>query len=178
MRKAPSAEQVILVDAHDAAIGVADKLVAHESGSLHRAFSIFIFDAAGRLLMQQRAAGKYHSGGLWSNTCCGHPRPGESTAAAAARRLREEMGFASDLERVGTFVYRAELGSGLVEHEFDHVFAGRFDGTPRVNPSEVDRWAWVTRSDLRRDLAEDPDRFTAWLRPALDHLGPAQALFQ
>jgi isopentenyl-diphosphate delta-isomerase len=127
---------------------------------------VFVFDAAGRLLLQQRARGKYHSAGLWSNTCCGHPRPGEETAAAAARRLHEEMGVGCPLEPTGSFTYRAPVGE-LVEHEIDHVFVGRFDGAPQPDAREVAAWRWVDPAELAMDLAARPERYSAWLDPAL-----------
>lgn len=160
-------EQVIIVDELDRELGIEGKLAAHRSGVLHRAFSIFVRDRTGRILLQQRALGKYHSGGLWSNTCCGHPRPGEPIAEAARRRLGEEMGFACPIERLGTFTYRAELDGGLIEHELDHVFVGLFDGTPVPDPSEVAGWRWVEAGALAADLEESPTRYTAWLGPAL-----------
>ena len=159
-------EHVILVDERDAPVGVAEKLEAHRAGALHRAFSVFVQDRAGQVLLQRRAEAKYHSGGLWSNTCCGHPRPGEDTRAAATRRLREEMGVACALEAVGGFVYRARLGE-LTEHEFDHVFAGRFDGDPRPDPAEVVEWRWMNLDALTRDLEARPERYTVWLVNAL-----------
>jgi isopentenyl-diphosphate delta-isomerase len=161
---------VILVDRSDRALGSAPKLEAHERGELHRAFSVFVLNARGELLLQRRAGDKYHSGGLWSNTCCGHPRPGEETASAAARRLREEMGFGCELRHLGRFTYRAELGDGLVEHEVDHVFAGRHDGDPRPDPREVEAWRWVSPEALREEIQRDAGRFTPWLAAALDQL--------
>lgn len=162
-------ERVILVNERDVVVGEAEKLEAHRTGALHRAFSVFVQDGAGRVLLQRRTASKYHSGGLWSNTCCGHPRPGEDTPAAAARRLREEMGFVCPLEPAGTFVYRARLGD-LVEHEYDHVFAGVFDGSPQPDPAEVAEWRWVSVDELERNLAAHPGRYTVWLAPALEQL--------
>lgn len=159
-------ERVILVDARDVPVGEAEKLEAHRRGALHRAFSVFLLDRAGRVLLQRRAASKYHSGSLWSNTCCGHPRPGEGAAAAAARRLQEEMGVQCPLEPAGAFVYRAQLGE-LVEHEYDHVFVGRFDGSPEPDPAEVAEWRWETRGELQADLAAHPERYTVWLAKAL-----------
>jgi isopentenyl-diphosphate Delta-isomerase len=161
-------EQVILVDVHDRELGAGEKMRAHLEGVLHRAFSIFVFDAAGRLLLQKRARSKYHSGGLWSNTCCGHPRPGEATAEAARRRLREEMSFDCELREAFDFVYRAELAGGLVEHEFDHVFVGRFDGAPAPDPAEVEDWRWMTLDELRGELRLRPDDYSFWLRVALE----------
>ena len=141
-------EQVILVDADDDEIGISPKLRAHETGELHRAVSVFVFDADGRVLLQRRAAGKYHSAGLWSNTCCGHPRPGETARAAALRRLREEMGVECALEPRGSFSYRAILGNGLVEHEIDHLFVGTFQGSPAPDASEVAEWRWMDLNDV------------------------------
>ena len=160
-------DAVVLVDAADRVVGAAAKLDAHRSGVLHRAFSVFVFDSQGSLLLQQRARGKYHSGGLWTNTCCGHPRPGEATAAAAARRLREEMGIACAVRDAGWFVYRAEVGGGLVEHELDHVFVGRSDREPSPAPAEVAGWRRVPLADLRSELDRMPARFTAWFPRAL-----------
>jgi isopentenyl-diphosphate Delta-isomerase len=167
-----SEERVILVDERDRELGSSGKLRAHRTGALHRAFSVFVFDAEGRLLLQKRAAGKYHSAGLWSNTACGHPRPGEGTAAAARRRLREEMNFDCELREEFAFLYRAELGGGLVEHEYDHVFSGTFAGAPPApDPSEVEDWQWVTIEELRRAVAEEPARFSRWLRLVVEDSG-------
>ena len=160
-------EQVILVDADDRETGAAPKLAVHRAGLLHRAFSVFLTDGKGRLLLQRRARAKYHSAGLWTNTCCGHPRPGESTADAAVRRLHEEMRVTCPVVHVGAFTYRAALGDGLLEHEIDHVFVGRFEGDPDPDPAEADEWRWVPLEDLRRELAEHPHRFTAWFAGAL-----------
>lgn len=162
-------ERVVLVDLADREVGQAEKLDAHRRGVLHRAFSVFVLDGAGRLLLQRRAAGKYHSGGLWSNTCCGHPRPGESVVAAARRRLVEEMGLDCPLEPVGAFVYRATIGE-LVEYEYDHVLVGCCEGCPRPDPGEVAEWRWVSREELERDLATHPERYTVWLGQALQQL--------
>jgi len=157
-------EHVILVSDQDEVVGTMEKYEAHRQGALHRAFSIFLFDAAGRLLIQQRAADKYHSGSLWTNTCCSHPRPGEETSTAAARRLREEMGLLPPLEHRFTFTYRAEVGHGLIEHELDHVFFGRTEGTPSPDPTEVQDWRFVAIDALNAEIADHPDRFTTWLR--------------
>jgi isopentenyl-diphosphate delta-isomerase len=163
---------VILVDPDDEPIGTAEKLEAHRSGALHRAFSIFVLDGRGRILMQRRAEGKYHSGGRWSNTCCGHPRPGEETAAAAERRLREEMGISCELRGLFSFTYRVELENGLQEHEIDHVLIGRHDGEPSPDPAEVAEWRWIPPASLEREIAREPHRFTPWLPPALAGLLP------
>ena len=160
-------DRVILVDAADHEVGSAPKLEAHRSGTLHRAFSVFVFDEAGTLLLQRRARTKYHSGGRWTNTCCGHPRPGEGTVVAARRRLREEMGFACPLTAVGAFTYRAEVGRGLVEHELDHVLVGRHDGVPVPDPAEVEAWRRDPVPVVLRALRRSPDHFTAWFPLAL-----------
>jgi isopentenyl-diphosphate delta-isomerase len=149
------------VDAQDRAIGTASKLAVHRSGTLHRAFSVVLFDPRGRMLLQRRARSKYHSGGLWTNTCCGHPRPDETLVAAARRRLAEEMGVSCDLRPVGAFTYRARIGE-LEEHEYDHVLVGRFDGAPRPAASEVEDWRWVDPAAAAAELAEAPARFTVW----------------
>jgi len=167
-----SEELVVLVDRRDTPIGVAPKLAAHRDGLLHRAVSVLLFDDAGRVLLQRRAAGKYHSALLWSNTCCGHPRPNESSQDAARRRLREEMGVAScRLESAGRFVYRADVRSALVEFEVDHVYVGRWSGTPRPDPREVASWRWCTLDELVHDLAISPRSHTVWLPKVLAHLG-------
>lgn len=160
-------EQVILVDEQDRELGAAEKMRVHRVGALHRAFSVFVFDSRGRLLLQKRAKGKYHSGGLWSNTACGHPRPGEATADAALRRLGEEMRFGCELRRAFGFIYRAELDNQLVEHEFDHVFTGQFDGEPAPDSSEVEDWRWVGLEELRRGLRLRPREYSYWLRVVL-----------
>lgn len=166
-------ERVILVDERDVAVGECPKLEAHHSGLLHRAFSVFVVGRDGRVLLQRRAAEKYHSPGLWSNSCCGHPRPGEETAAAARRRLREEMGIDCELTPLGAFEYRAPLEGGLVEHELDHVFAGRSDAVPAPDASEVWEWRWASLEEIRELLQHEPGRFTAWFAAALDHLDHA-----
>ena len=163
-----SDEQLILVDEQDRELGVSYKLRAHVDGALHRAFSVFVFDRAGRLLLQRRARAKYHSGGLWSNTCCGHPRPGEETAAAARRRLLEEMNVACELRAAFGFIYRAELENALVEHEYDHVFVGEFEGAPAPDPSEVEEWKWMDMQELRRELHEEPSRYSYWLKTVVE----------
>src|SRR6186713_1579239 len=120
-------DKVILVSEHDDMVGIMDKMEAHKQGLLHRAFSVFIFNSKGEMLLQQRAFNKYHSGGLWTNACCGHPSPGEQTVAAARRRLMEEMGFTTGLEELFDFTYQHAFENGLTEHEYDHVFAGTWD---------------------------------------------------
>jgi len=161
-------ERVIIVDMEDHETGTAPKLAAHVTGDLHRAVSVLLADGNGRVLLQRRALEKYHSPGLWTNTCCGHPRPGELTEAAAARRLIEEMGIRASIDRVATFTYRAELDHGLIEHEVDHLFVGRWSGKPNPNPAEVAEWKWMNISVLRQDLAANPRAYTAWLPLVLD----------
>lgn len=161
-------ERVVLVDEQNREIGAAEKLEAHAAGKLHRAFSVFVFNSERQLLLQRRAASKYHSGGLWSNTCCGHPRPAEATDAAAHRRLREEMNFDCELRAAFEFIYRAEFENELIEHEYDHVFVGEFDGVPAPDKSEVEGWRWMGLDELRRDLRERPGAYTYWLHAALD----------
>ena len=164
-RQAERAEEVMLVDEEDRELGPAGKLAAHEAGgSLHRAFSVFVFDAGGRLLLQRRAEGKYHFGGLWTNTCCGHPRPGETVEAAAGRRLFEEMGLSLGLTRVTSFVYEAsDPESGLTEREYDHVLSGVYEAQDiDPDPKEVSDWTWVSPQELARDLEENPLSYTPW----------------
>lgn len=163
-------ELVVLVDETDRELGSEEKLAAHHSGALHRAFSTFVSNRSGQLLLQRRAATKYHSPRLWSNTCCGHPRPGESIEAAAHRRLREEMGFDCALTVSFSFTYRAELDGGMVEHEIDHVLVGQFDGQPVANPEEVEAWRWIDEAELAGEMAANPQRYTAWLGIALEQL--------
>jgi isopentenyl-diphosphate Delta-isomerase len=160
-------EQVIRVDSNDVEVGIAGKLDVHIEGLLHRAVSVLVADRSGALLLQRRANGKYHSAGLWTNSCCGHPRPGEDSRVAASRRLHEEMGVACELQSAGHFQYRARLANGLVEHELDHVFVGALDGEPSPDPAEVQAWRLVPLDELRRELRETPDRFTAWLPQVL-----------
>ncbi len=171
-----SNEEVVLVNENDQPIGLEEKIAAHLNGSLHRAFSVFIFNVSGELLIQQRTSTKYHSKGLWSNTCCGHPRPGETVERASRRRLNEEMGFDSALTPLFNFVYRAMLEEGLIEHEYDHVLVGHFDGVPKPNSSEVTDWKWVDLSTLKTDLEQHPDRYTYWFRISLDRVQHAMGL--
>ncbi len=156
---------VILVSEQDESIGTCGKLEAHERGLLHRAVSVFVFDDLGRLLVQQRARGKYHSGGLWSNSACTHPRAGESLEDAVRRAVREELGATLDrLQYAFAFIYRADVGPGLVEHEYDHVFSGRLAGGVAPVPSEVAATAWRSRADLLDAIDREPATFTPWFR--------------
>ena len=161
-------EEVVLVDPIDNVVGTAPKLRAHQEGLLHRAISVFVYNAAGELLLQRRAGGKYHSAGLWTNSCCSHPRPDEKPHQAAVRRLREEMGIEVDLDYALSFLYHAKLENGLIEHELDHVFVGRYEGDPLPDPDEVDGWRWVAPEILRGELDHAPERFTAWFPMALE----------
>lgn len=157
-------EQVVLVDPYDRELGTMEKLEAHEKGVLHRAFSVCVFNKANELLLQQRAEDKYHSGSLWSNTCCSHPRPKEAVIAGASRRLVEEMGFSCSIEPVHKFIYRAELDHNLTEHELDHVFFGTYDDAPAINPEEVADWKYISLPDLAVDIKKRPEAYTAWFK--------------
>lgn len=161
-------ELVVCVDDADRETGVAAKGVVHATGALHRAVSVVLADPAGRILLQRRAPSKYHCAGLWTNTCCGHPRPGERPVAAAGRRLRYEMGIECELWWAGRFTYRAELVNGLIEHEVDHVFVSRWQGEPVERPSEVGAWRWVPLGELRDELRAAPQAFTPWFAGVLD----------
>ena len=163
-------ERVVLVDPADREIGTEEKLRAHRTGQLHRAFSVFIFGPDDMMLLQRRALSKYHSGGLWSNACCSHPRPGESTSAAAHRRLGEELGFDCTLTRAFDFVYHADLGGGLFEHEYDHVFVGNYQGIVSPNRDEVDDCSWTPIEAVVRRLRTEPHTFTTWFGIAFDAL--------
>lgn len=158
----PASEHLILVDEQDREIGTAEKLDAHRRGLLHRAFSVIVWDGQGRQLLQKRAVTKYHSGGLWTNACCGHPRPGEPVADAAKRRLGEEMGFGCPLEWLGLVQYHAQFANGLSEHEVVHVFRGRYDGRIAADPAEAEGYQWCGLDRLREDIAAVPDRFSVW----------------
>jgi isopentenyl-diphosphate delta-isomerase len=159
-------QQVILVNEQDEPTGTMEKMEAHKKGLLHRAFSVFIFNDKGELLLQRRALNKYHSGGLWTNSCCSHPQPGEETVIAAQRRLKEEMGFTTPLEKIFDFVYKAEFNNGLAEYEFDHVFAGKYEGTINFNKEEVMDYCYKSLADVRNSLQEHPDKFTSWFHIA------------
>lgn len=157
-------EKVILVDQQDNEIGTEEKMKAHSNGGqLHRAISVFLFNDKGETLLQQRASIKYHSKAKWANTCCSHPRPGESNEAAAERRLIEEMGIKAKLEERFVFPYHAEVGSGLTEQEYDHIFFGRYNGAPEPNKDEVQGWRWVSIDEFSRWIKEKPEDFAAWV---------------
>tara|TARA_B100000035_G_C20955704_1_gene534092 strand:- start:353 stop:871 length:519 start_codon:yes stop_codon:yes gene_type:complete len=164
-----SEEKVILVDKNDNQVGLMPKLEAHEKGVLHRAFSIFIFNSKYELLLQKRASSKYHSGGLWTNTCCSHPREGEDTLDAANRRLDEEMGIKTSLRKVYDFIYKAELDNQLTEHEFDHVFYGVCDNDPILNKDEAEDFKWVDMETLNNDIMKNEDNYTVWFKIAFEY---------
>lgn len=160
-------ELLILVDENDNEVGVMDKLSVHQTASLHRAFSVFIFNSKGQLLLQQRANEKYHSAGLWSNTCCSHPIKGEDISVTIARRLDEEMGMQCRLEFKFSFIYKTELENGLTEHEFDHVYFGITDDLPQPNPHEVKAWKYISLQELENDINLCPSNYSAWLKICL-----------
>lgn len=161
-------EKVILVNEKDEQIGLMPKMEAHEKALLHRAFSVFVFNDKNELMIQQRAHGKYHSPGLWTNTCCSHQRVGESNVDAGKRRLQEEMGFSTDLKDTISFIYKAPFDNGLTEHEFDHILIGKFEGEPNLNPDEASDWKWVSLDELKKDMTENPDRYTEWFKIIFD----------
>ena len=163
-------EFVVLVDEQDNPIGKMEKQQAHIEGLLHRAFSIFIFNSEKKLLLQKRASSKYHCGGLWTNSCCSHPRENENIQDAANRRLAEEMGMQCSLKPIFTFMYRAEFENGLIEHEFDHVFFGESDQNPKINPEEVETYRYIAMEDLQQEVKEFPQNFTPWFIIALDRV--------
>lgn len=160
--------KVVLVDREDNALGTMKKMEAHESGTLHRAFSIFVFNSKGELMIHQRALSKYHSPGLWTNTCCSHPRIDEDVETNAHQRLIEEMGFDCELKKAFSFLYKADVGQGLIEHEFDHVFIGKSDILPQINPEEVENWKYMSMDDLRNDIEDHPSNYTEWFKIAFE----------
>jgi len=157
-------EHVILVNEKDEQIGTMPKLEAHQKAVLHRAFSVFILNDKGELLLQQRAASKYHSPMLWTNTCCSHQRVGETNIEAGKRRLQEEMGFVAELKDVFSFIYRAPFDNGLTEHEFDHVLVGSYSENPNINRDEVESFKWMTLADVKKDMDNRPEIYTAWFK--------------
>jgi len=157
-------EKVILVDINDEPLGLMEKLAAHEQGLLHRAFSVFIFNDANELMLQQRAAGKYHSPLLWTNTCCSHQRAGETNIQAGKRRLQEEMGFETDLTELFHFIYKAPFDNGLTEHELDHVMIGKYNSSPKINTEEVENWKWLSIDALKEDMTANPEQYTVWFK--------------
>jgi isopentenyl-diphosphate delta-isomerase len=165
-------EEIILVNENDEPIGFEEKIKAHENGGkLHRAFSVCVFNSKGQLMLQLRSVKKHHFGGLWTNTCCSHPRRGEELEDAAHRRLKQEMGFDTELKHMFSIIYKAtDAKSGLTEHEFDHIFIGRYDGTPKPDAKEVDGWKWADTKELEHDAKAHPEKYTPWFRLILDRL--------
>jgi isopentenyl-diphosphate Delta-isomerase len=163
-------EFVILVDESDNELGLMEKMEAHEKAVLHRAFSIFIFNSKNQMLLQQRALSKYHSPGLWTNTCCSHPRQEETLEQATSRRLMEEMGMKCNITKAFDFVYKADVGQGLTEHELDHVFVGYSDELPDINRDEVESWKYMFLEDVKKDMTKHPEQYTVWFRIAFEQL--------
>ena len=161
-------EEVILVDTNDVPLGTMPKMEAHEKAILHRAFSVFILNKDGQLMLQQRALSKYHSPGLWTNTCCSHQRLGETNIEAGTRRLQEEMGFKTPLKELFSFVYKATFDNGLTEHEFDHVILGYYDSEPIINHEEVTNWKWMNLEEIIKEIKTTPDNYTAWFKIIFD----------
>ena len=157
-------EQVILVNEYDEQIGLMPKMEAHEKAVLHRAFSVFVFNTKNELMLQQRAAHKYHSPLLWTNTCCSHQRDGESNIEAGTRRLKEEMGFTTDLIETTSFIYKAPFDNGLTEHELDHIMLGYYENDPIINKQEVEDWKWMPLEDVKHDINVHPEQYTAWFK--------------
>ncbi len=161
-------EYVILVDENDRQLGLMEKIEAHEKALLHRAFSVFILNSDNQLMLQQRALTKYHSPGLWTNTCCSHQRDGEATIDAAKRRLQEEMGFVTALTEKFSFIYKASFDNGLTEHEFDHVLVGYYEGVPLLNTDEAHDWKWMSIDAIKQDIIQDPNNYTPWFKIIFD----------
>ncbi len=168
-------QEVVLVNEKDIEVGRAGKLLAHQNGGkLHRAISIFVFNKKGETMLQKRALTKYHAAGQWANTVCSHPYPGESVSDAAHRRLKEEMGFDCDIREVFQFTYKAAVGKGLTEHEYDHILFGSYEKTPVPNPEEVSDWRWVSLEALKKDIAKDPEQYVPWLKLMLNRIVEAR----
>ncbi len=162
-------EKVILVDELDNITGTLEKMEAHKNGVLHRAFSVLLFNSQGELLIQKRASSKYHSAGLWTNTCCSHPQPGETIEVAIRRKLKQEMGIDAAPEFAYKFVYKIALENGLTEHELDHVFIGSFDGIPNINHEEVEDWRFISMNNLKEEIKVNPNNFTHWFKLIINH---------
>jgi len=161
-------EEVILVDTSDNPIGTMPKMEAHEKAALHRAFSVFIINKEGQLMLQQRALHKYHSPGLWTNTCCSHQRLGETNVEGGARRLQEEMGFETPLEELFSFIYKAPFDNGLTEHELDHILLGYYDAVPEINEEEVASWKWMDLEQVAEEKKTKPENYTVWFKIIFD----------
>jgi len=162
-------EKLVLVDKNDNQIGLMPKMEAHQKGILHRALSIFIFNSENQILLQKRSSNKYHSGGLWTNTCCSHPRDGENIIDAGSRRLSEEMGIKAELKQAFNFTYKAELENGLIEHEYDHVLIGEFNGSPILNKDEAEDWKWMSLEEIEKDINENQEDYTVWFVIAFEY---------
>lgn len=161
-------EKVILVDENDNPIGLMPKMEAHEKGVLHRAFSVFVMNKKGEMMLQQRALHKYHSPGLWTNTCCSHQRENETNVEAGKRRLEEEMGFSTELTEVFSFIYKAPFDNGLTEHELDHVLLGFYENSPVINTEEVANWKWELPENVKDDINKNPQNYTEWFKIIFD----------
>ena len=157
-------EKVVLVDKNNNQIGLMPKMEAHLKGVLHRAFSVIIFNSSGEIMLQKRASTKYHTPKLWSNTCCSHQREKENNISAGKRRLKEEMGFVTNLYDFDSFIYHVSFSNGLIEHEFDHILLGVYNGIPKINPDEVDEWKWISIDELCIDIEKNPEKYTAWFK--------------
>ncbi len=169
-------DQVVLVDASDEEVGTMEKMEAHQKGALHRAFSILLFNSKGEVLLQKRAKTKYHSGGLWTNTCCSHPRPGEPMQSAVRRQLIHEMGIDLPTTFSHKFIYRSSLGS-LTEYEMDHVYFGKFDGNPIINKDEVEDWKYMGTREIREDMRKNPGTYSFWFKLIMEHQELERAAF-
>src|SRR2546423_14982020 len=165
-----SHQEVILVNGNDEPIGVMEKMKVHEQGLLHRAFSVFIFDSNGSMLLQKRSSKKYHGGKLWTNACCSHPFPGEEVKEASERRLKEELGFYTALEKIFVFTYYAHVENGLIEHEYDHVFAGEYEGSIEPDKDEVEEYRYESLDQIRTDIIKEPELFTSWFKIAFPEI--------
>lgn len=164
-------EEVVLVDENDQVLGTMEKIQAHREGLLHRAFSVLIFNDKNEMLIHKRAADKYHCGGLWTNACCSHPRPNEKTIDAAKRRLTEEMGFTCELKYVDSFIYKVGFSNGLTEHEFDHLYIGKYNDSFEPNPAEVEDWKYVSIDQIKKEIDKEPDLYTFWFKNIItEHL--------
>ena len=162
---------VLLVDEEDNVIGEEEKIKAHQNGGkLHRAFSILIYNDKGEMMLQKRAKSKYHFGGLWTNACCSHPKPGEPINQTIHSKLMQEMGFDTELNEVFSFIYKADFDNGLTEYEFDHVFVGKYDREPKINPEEADDWKWIGMEKLNQDVLENPEKYTPWFKIILEKI--------
>jgi isopentenyl-diphosphate delta-isomerase len=161
-------QEVVLVNEKDEPIGIMEKMEAHRKALLHRAFSVFIFNTKGEMLLQKRSQNKYHSAGLWTNTCCSHPMPGEDTKQAAVRRLNEELGFSTTLNKIFDFIYKSDFDNGLTEYEFDHVFIGDYNGAINPDKNEVSDYCFMSLNEIESSLQLKPQKFTAWFQIAFN----------